>query len=223
MLVTELRQALRGLLRAPRFSVACIVTLALALTGTATLLNLLETFVFRRLAVAAPDQLVDIYPAIGDTSVGFSPDGRQEVLTGLCGVTAGYGAVNVQLPSGAVRQRPAEAVTGGCYEMLGVTPFVGRTITTDDAPLAGEPSRVVLVSYRLWLREFGARSDVVARTLRVEGTPLTIIGVAGHVPGPQRGRSARYRIPAQPAVDAPLATGAGDARDRPPAAGARAC
>lgn len=79
-------------------------TLALALAGTTTLLNLLEAFVFRKLAVA-PEQLVGLYPASNDRSAGFSLPAlealraRQHALTGICGVTAGYGALNVQIGS----------------------------------------------------------------------------------------------------------------------------
>ena len=94
MVLKELQHALRNLRRAPRFSLACIFTLALALTGTVTLLNLLEAFVFRPLAVTAPEQLIGIYPLSGEVSAGFSPQvlqafsARQDVLTGICGVTA---------------------------------------------------------------------------------------------------------------------------------------
>jgi hypothetical protein len=121
VLLSELKHAIRNLVRAPRFSLACVVTLALALAGTMTLLNLLETFVFRKLSLPAPEQLVGIYPARNETSAGFSLPAlhalraRQQALTEVCGSTAGYGALNVQIGSSAVRQRPVEAVSGNCY------------------------------------------------------------------------------------------------------------
>jgi predicted permease len=183
MVLKELRHALRNLSRAPRFSLACTFTLTLALAGTMTLVNLLEAFVFRRLAVSASEQLIDIYPLSGDVSAGFSPQAlqslsaRQTVLTGICGVTAGYGTLSMQFDSGAPKQRPVEAVTGNCYELLGVTPSIGRLFTTDDVPLAGEPGRVAIISERVWREELGSSPDVLGRSMRVEGTPLTIIGV----------------------------------------------
>jgi predicted permease len=193
MLVKELQRAARNLGRAPRFSLACVFTLALALAGTTTLLNVLETFVFRRLAVPAPDRLIGIYPTRGEFSEGFSAQAlealseRQQVLTGICGVTAGYGTLSVQFGSGAARQRPVEAVTGNCYEVLGVTPSMGRLITPRDAPLTGEPAQVVVISDRVWRREFGSSPDVLGRTVRLEGTPLTVIGV---LPATYRGVNA---------------------------------
>jgi hypothetical protein len=95
------------------------------------LLNLLEAFVFRTLAVPTPEQLVGIYPVWTESSVGFPPAtlaalrARQQALTGICGVTAGYGALNVQVGAGIARQRPVEAVSGKCYELIGVTPSSG--------------------------------------------------------------------------------------------------
>ena len=92
--MSSLTNAIRSLVRTPRFSVACIFTLALALSATATLLNLLEVFVFRKLAVPAPQQLLGVYPRAGDFSAGFAPatlqalESRQQALTGVCGVTA---------------------------------------------------------------------------------------------------------------------------------------
>lgn len=183
MLLRELQHAVRNLGRARRFSLACVFTLALALAGTATLLNLLEAFVFRQLAVSAPNELIAIYPARGEASAGFSLpalhalSARQQVLAGICGVTQGYGAFTVQFGSGAVRQRPAEAVTGNCYQLLGVTTSLGRAITTEDAPVAGDATHVVLVSDRVWREELGSSPDVLGQIVRVEGTPLTIIGV----------------------------------------------
>jgi len=150
MFLRELQHAARNLSRAPRFSLACVFTLAFALAGTATLLNMLEAFVFRQLAVSAPDRLVGIYPARGEFSVGFSSQGlqalsdRQQVLMDVCGVTAGYGALGVQFPSGAARQRPVEAVTGNCYELLGISAALGRLITSTDAPLSGDPQEHLL-------------------------------------------------------------------------------
>jgi hypothetical protein len=105
VVLDELRHAVRNLGRAPRFVCACVVTLALALAGTATLVNLLEAFVFRTLAVPAPEQLIGIYPVRTDSSVGFSP---------------------ATLAALRARQRPVEAVSGNCYEVIGVRPSLGR-------------------------------------------------------------------------------------------------
>ena len=183
MLREELQHAVRNLSRALRFSLACVFTLALALAGTATLLNLLETFFFRQLAVPSPDRLIGISPLEGNASAGFSAQAlqalsdRQQALTGICGVTAGYGTLGVQFDSCAARQRPYEAITGTCYEMLGLTASMGRLITTADAPLAGDSSQravitgsaitAVAVLASAWPAQRAARTPV-ATALRSE-------------------------------------------------------
>jgi predicted permease len=183
MLLKELQHAARNLRRAPRFSLACVFTLAFAFAATSTLLNVLEAFVFRRLAVTAPDRLVGIYPTTDVASTGFSPpalqalSARQQVLTDICGVTAGYGTLGVEFDAGAPRQRPVEAVTGNCYALLGVTASIGRLITATDAPLDGEPAHVAVISDRVWRQEFGGSPDVLGRAVRLEGTPLVVVGV----------------------------------------------
>jgi hypothetical protein len=193
VLLSELRHAVRNLGRAPRFTFACVFTLALALAGTTTLLNLLEAFVFRKLAVPAPEQLVGLFPARDGVSAGFSLPAlralraQQHALTDVCAFTAGYGAFSVQIGSGAVRSRPAEAVSGNCYALLGVTPALGRLFRIDDEPAAGDPAHIVVISDRVWREELGTSPDVLGQIVYVEGTPLTIVGV---LPATYRGLNA---------------------------------
>src|SRR5205085_6132234 len=61
--------------------------------------------------------------------------------------------------------------------VLGVRPAFGRLFTPDDdAPLGAHPYAVV--SYAWWQSKFGGSPDAVGRTIRVNGYPITIIGVA---------------------------------------------
>lgn len=63
------------------------------------------------------------------------------------------------------------------YRVIGITPFLGRLISGADVPSAGAPSPVVVLSHRFWQRQFGGDPRALGQTLRVEGVPLTIIGV----------------------------------------------
>lgn len=178
MLLTELRQAARHLTRSPKYTLACVLTLALPLCAAIILLNLLETFVFRRLDVVQPDRLLSIQRTVGGVSAGFSPqsieelDARQGVLTGICGLTTGYGGLTVEFGAGRIAQRPYEAVTGDCYDLLGVDASLGRVIVPEDAS-----APIVVIGHDTWRNELGASPDVIGQTVRVEGVPMTIIGV----------------------------------------------
>ena len=84
-----------------------------------------------------------------------------------------FAALNLD---GRSRLAMGEIVTGNYFQVFGVGAAIGRTILpSDDAP--GAP-KVVFVSRRYWTRELGSAPDVVGRTLRIRGTPYTIVGVS---------------------------------------------
>lgn len=180
MIVQECRQAIRNLIRAPRFGATVVITLALTVGGAGALLSLLNAVVLRPLGVADPERLVAVYPGSGEALFGIPVptlqelNARQHAFTELCG--ASRGALTVEL-NGSIVRRANENVDGRCFRVLGVVPFLGRLIGDEDAPLAAGAAPVVVLSHRFWRREFGSDINVVGRTLRVQGTPLTIIGV----------------------------------------------
>ena len=173
-------RVVRRLGRERQFSLAVIVILGLAVGGSGALLSLFNALILRQLAVPEPDRLVAVYPGLGEALLGLPlptlralRDG-QGVVNGLCGYARG--ALDVESRGVAVR-RTNEGVTGGCYRMLGVQPWLGRLIEDRDAPDAGEPALVAVISHRFWTRALDADRAIVGQTLRANGTPLTIIGV----------------------------------------------
>src|SRR4029453_15501824 len=69
-----------------------------------------------------------------------------------------------------------ELVSGSYFEMLGVTPHLGRLFPrVDDVTPGAHP--VVVLSYRYWQRQFAGDANVIGRTLRITGVPMTVIGV----------------------------------------------
>jgi len=69
-----------------------------------------------------------------------------------------------------------QVVTSNHFTMLGVQPFLGRLLVpADDDPSA---ERVVLISHRMWQREFGGDAAIVGKSLTLRGQPYTIAGVA---------------------------------------------
>src|SRR5690606_26485241 len=70
-----------------------------------------------------------------------------------------------------------EVASADFFDVLGVQPAVGRLFSESEAGGPGTSNAVVL-SHETWQTHFGGAADVVGRTLRVNGQPLTIIGVA---------------------------------------------
>jgi putative ABC transport system permease protein len=70
------------------------------------------------------------------------------------------------------------AVSGNFFEVLGAQPAAGRLLRDEDAVAGAEV--VAVVGYGLWRREFAGNPEIVGQTLRLDGRPATIVGVAPH-------------------------------------------
>jgi predicted permease len=91
----------------------------------------------------------------------FLMDDRTQALTGDAlpvSVSAGYYSSNL-------------------FTYMGVPPLLGREFTPSDAP-GGNASPVAVLSYLFWKKQYGGRLDIVGRTIELDHTPYTVIGVA---------------------------------------------
>jgi predicted permease len=70
-----------------------------------------------------------------------------------------------------------EGATPGYHAMLGIHPLLGRLISSADAPDQSDSAPVVVLGYRFWRRQFGGDPRVLSETVRIEGIPLTVIGI----------------------------------------------
>src|SRR5204862_231516 len=70
-----------------------------------------------------------------------------------------------------------ELVAGNYFDVLGVQPYIGRLLSQDDDKVKnGNP--VVVLQYNYWMSRFGGKKDIVGSSIRLNGTPFTVIGVA---------------------------------------------
>jgi predicted permease len=179
--IAEAIRSLRSLMRAPGLCAVAVSTLALAIGGAGGLFSLLDAVVLRSLPVRNPSRLVAVFPANGEALFGISMPTlaafaeAQQALTKVCGAAQGS-AITVEV-HGTNVARPSESVTGECASTLEIHAALGRLITPDDAPLAGASGSVVVIGHRFWQDAYGGDSAVIGQALRVEGQPLTIIGV----------------------------------------------
>ena len=180
MTTPTLKLAIRHLAISPVSTLFVAGSLSIALGALAGSYGLFDAVVLRQLAVREPERLVTIAPMTGEALLGISGSMLAELAKAqtsfetLCGFSRGAMAVEV---ASAVSRRGMEAVSGACYQLLGVRAHRGRLITSDDAPLSGSSATVVVVSHAFWTTALGSDDGVVGRTLRVEGIDLSIIGV----------------------------------------------
>jgi hypothetical protein len=180
-LVADIRYALRWLRRSPGFTAIAVASLAIGIGFNTTLFTLVDAVLFRPLPVERVDRLVDVYTTGrgGERFVTTSyPDyqdlkTQNRVFSDMLAYSLAMNAVNL-----ADRSRLAlgEIVSGNYFQLLGVKAQIGRTLLPED-DVKGAP-RVVVISHKLWVRDYGSSASAIGQTLRMHGQLYTIVGVA---------------------------------------------
>jgi len=170
--------ALRALRRAPVFAASAVMTLALGMSATTGMLAIVNAVMLRPLSVARPDEIISISNRTGATWVSYRDlqDYRAatRVLADAIGFAPRPASLNVD---GTAERITIDLVTDNYFSMLGIGAAAGRVIQ----PERGRPwidDRVLVLSYTFWRDRFGGDLRVIGRTVRVNGVPFTIVGVA---------------------------------------------
>lgn len=199
----DLRFALRMLRKSPGFTVVAILTLALGIGANTAIFSLLNAVMLQSIPVRNPEQLMVLRWSAhgrpqdsGNGSFGdcpwtnwtdnfaggcsFSYPAFQLIRShelGFSSVAAFAGPARVDLTgNGTANMAGAELVSGDYFQTLGVPAALGRTIQPDDAQEGA--AAVAVLSYAYWQGAFGGDSHVVGRTVKLDGVPFTIVGVA---------------------------------------------
>ena len=180
-IIHDLHFGLRMLRKSPGFTAVAILTLVLGIGANTAIFSIINAVLLRPLPYPHPDRLVRIFfnePGVGLRDVRFSKPELDDLLT-RSGVFEDVSPIyegSENLTGGKQPER-LEAVNGSFtyFSMLGVTPQIGRLFGPQDfvpgfAPLA-------VISDGLWRRAYGADPNVLGRTIRIDGDPVTIIGV----------------------------------------------
>lgn len=177
----DVKHALQGLGRAPAFTMASVVTLALGIGGTTAIFSLVYGIVLKPLPFDEPQRLVGVYHRAPGLDLPRVHHGAATYFTyrDRCRAFEDIGAWDSGLVSitghGDPERVEALFVTDGTLPLLRVQPALGRSFSEEDvAP--GSPRRVIL-SHGYWQRKFGGTRDVVGEQLVIDGTPGEIIGV----------------------------------------------
>ncbi len=198
-LAQDLRYGLRMLHKSPGFTTVAVLTLALGIGANTSIFSLLNAVMLKSIPVSHPEQLVILRWSahsrpknLGTSSYGdclwvpgaiqscsFSFPMYKALLAHtdtFSSVLAMAGADQLDLSgNGPASMVGGELVSGNYFETLGVSSALGRTIQpSDDRP---DAPPVVVLSYGYWQRAFGGAADVIGRTVRLNTSPFTIVGV----------------------------------------------
>src|SRR5262245_25616177 len=180
-LIQDLRFGARTLLKKPGFTLIAIITLGLGIGANTAIFSLVNTVMLRPLPVAAADRIVEVIPLgkgsnIGAFSYPLYKDFRDknEVLDGL----ATYFFAPMSLSRNGVNERAwGYLVSGNYFDVLGLRAIRGRMFTQEEDRVPGA-NPVAVVSYGCWQRRFGGASNLVGKTIKLNGHDFTIVGVA---------------------------------------------
>src|SRR5262245_43335422 len=185
--MSSLRLALRTLGKAPVFTAVAVLSLGLGIGANSALFGLVDQILLRLLPVRNPRELVQLRVEggrfgsnSGDGTHTFSHPtylalrDRNDVLTGLTGQMVQAASLVGDDRNDTVS---VGMVAGNFFDVLGVRPHLGRLLAADDDRVRnGAP--VAVLQYHFWRNQFGARPEIVGSTIRLNGSPFTVIGVA---------------------------------------------
>jgi predicted permease len=178
-LLQDLRYGLRRLAKNPGFTAVAVLTLALGIGVNTALFSLLHDTILERLPISHPQELVQLtWLQRGNLGSNFNwPDYRpllepQPALEGLFAYLNREATLRLGEASERVR---VQQVSGSYFSTLGLQGFMGRTLgAADDRPGA---AAAAVLSYAYWQRRFALDPSVLGKTVYLEDTPLTIVGV----------------------------------------------
>ncbi len=181
-LAQDIRYALRGLRRAPGFTIVALLTLALGIGVNSSIFSVVNAILFRPLPVDHPEQLVEIYGRQSTaTEHGTSsyPNylvyrEQAKTLSELVGYTNFFAHLSIEGSSDLVT---GELVTDNYFRALGVRPAIGRAFAPGEAT-AIDASAYAVISDRFWKSRYNGAPDVVGKTFRMNGIVYTVLGVA---------------------------------------------
>jgi predicted permease len=193
--VMDWRDGWRSLRATPAVTTLAVLSLALGIGANSALFSIYNGLMLKSLPVAHPDRLVLIANDSWTNPIWEEIRSRQDQIADGAFAWSGErfnlsAAAETDLVDGIY-------ASGRMFDILGVTALRGRTFTSADDDRGGGPNGpVAVISYRFWQRRFAGADDAIGRTLTINRTPFTIVGVTPRdFFGPEVGRSADVMVP----------------------------
>jgi predicted permease len=181
----DIKYAVRALRHSPAFATVVVITLALGIGANTAIFSVVRGVLLKPLPNRDGDRLLYLRQS-GDgraqANVSFSvPEVRdfREGAKSLGGI-AEYSPWSLTLQGNEAVRIAVGLVTGNYFEVMGLSPVLGRlTRPSDDGP--GVPP-VMVLTHDFWMNHFGGDSSIVGKQVRLEGNSVTVIGVLQQAP-----------------------------------------
>jgi predicted permease len=179
-LISDVRFALRMLRLSPVFTCIAVLTLALAIGANTAIFSVVNGVVLAPLPYAQPDRLVLTF--LNNLNLGYKtstsyPDFLDWKRSSLSFESmAAFSRQNYDLSSpGSAAHVLGEGISSGFFRTLGVSPALGREFTPEEDRPGGPPAAIL--SNSIWRDRFGASPAALGRSITLDGSDFTVVGV----------------------------------------------
>src|SRR5438067_1245597 len=183
-MISDLKYALRTLAKTPGFTIIAVFTLALAIGANTAIFSLINDLFLRGLPFKEPSRVVHLFG--GDKSrdlvdIGVSAPRYQHFRDGQT-VFDGLAAENFFLFTLTGIGDPVQVfggrLTSNYFDVLSVRPILGRNFL----PQEQEGADVAVVTKNFWQKRLGGDPNVIGRSIALDGTAHTIVGILPNMP-----------------------------------------
>lgn len=178
----DMRYALRVMRRTPLFTATVVLTVAIAIAANSTIFTVVNAVMIRALPFGEPNRIFQVaekndklnLPSFGASVLNYLDwRGQAKSFDQLAGV--GFATVTVT-GGGDPEQVPGNLVSPGLAQVLGAPLIAGRSFTREEEKPGA--ASVAMIGEGLWRRRFAADPNLVGRTVALDGSLTTIVGIA---------------------------------------------
>ena len=184
-LISDIKYALRGLRKAPGFTVMAVLTIALGLGANTAIFSVVNGVLLAPLPYEDSDKLVAVWsrflPESGFDFPQFSVDPTEYLdfrdNNHSMDEVAAYNRSGMTItgPEGDAERVTAWFTTWNLFKLLGSQAVIGRVlIEEDDRPAS---NFVVVLSHDFWTNRFGADAQILGKSIILNGNPTEVVGV----------------------------------------------
>jgi predicted permease len=178
-LLQDIRYAFRMLLKSPAFTAIAIVTLALGIGANTALVSVVNGVLLNPLAYPQSGQLVAIYEKNAGSNqapISYLNFLDWQRVTRTFSSMAMYRNEDYNFTgAGQAERLSGYMISAGFLSTLGINPILGRSFSADDDHVGAAP--VVILGGGFWKRRFGSSTSIVGKSIALNGTSYTVVGV----------------------------------------------
>ena len=180
-MLTDMKYALRMLVKSPGFTFIAILTLALGIGANTAIFSVVDAVLLRPMPFQHPDEIVMLWGRNAREKAEHQSDSypnyvdfrdRSQTLDSLAAYTRAGGVLQGTTESELLE---GLAVTSDLFRVLRVSPMIGRAYTREEDKVNGP--LVVILSHGLWQRAFAGDPSIVGKQINLSGRSYTVLGV----------------------------------------------